>query len=238
MKCWVTKSGQKVFQALGGRSNSFLLSNGDKYILIDTGRENKWIKLKRMLDEIQLNETNLSALILTHTHFDHAENAYRIKEIYKTNLIVHKSEVDFISSGNNPVIKGTNLITEFITREIGTWALQHFKYKPADYDIAIEDKYDLSRLGFNAYIIHTPGHSIGSISIIIDNEIAIVGDTMFGVFRSSVFPPYAEEPKVMIYSWEKLLNTGCSLFIPAYGTANCRELLQKEYEKYINRYAL
>lgn len=238
MKCWDTKSGQKIFQILGGRCNSFLLSNGDRYILIDTGRENKWNKLKKRLDKIQLNENYLSALILTHTHFDHAENAYRIKENYKTNLIVHKSEADFISSGNNPVIRGTNLITEFITRVIGTRILQFVKYKPVDYDIVVEDKYDLSELGFNAYIIHTPGHSIGSISIIIDNEIAIVGDAMFGIFRNSVFPPYAEQPEIMIRSWKKLLDTGCSLFIPAHGTANSKELLQKEYEKYKNRYVL
>lgn len=238
MKCWSTKSGQKIFQILSGRCNSFLLSSGDRYILIDTGRENKWNSLKRRLVEIQLNENCLSALILTHTHFDHAENAYRIKEIYKTNLIVHKSEADFISSGTNPVIRGTNLITKFITRMVGTRILQFVKYKPVDYDITVEDKYDLSKLGFNAYIIHTPGHSIGSISIIIDNEIAIVGDAMFGVFKNSVFPPYAEQPEIMIRSWKKLLDTGCSLFIPAHGTANSKKLLQKEYEKYKNRYGL
>lgn len=238
MKCWSTKSGQKIFQILSGRCNSFLISSGDKYILIDTGRENKWNNLKRRLVEIQLKENSLSALILTHTHFDHAENAYRIKEVYKTNLIVHKSEADFISSGNNPVINGTNPITKFITYMIGTWILQFVKYKPVDYDITVEDKYDLSTFGFNAYIISTPGHSSGSISVIIDNEIAIVGDAMFGVFKNSVFPPYAEQPEVMIRSWKKLLDTGCSVFIPAHGTANSRELLQKEYEKYKNKYGL
>lgn len=238
MKCWSTKSGQKIYQILSGRSNSFVLSNGGQYILIDTGRENKWNILKRRLVEIQLKENCFSALILTHTHFDHAENAYRIKEIYKTNLIVHKSEADFISSGNNPAIHGTNLITKFITHMLGTQLLQFVKYKPVDYDITVEDKYDLSRFGFNAYIIHTPGHSIGSISVIVDNEIAIVGDAMFGVFKYSVFPPFAEQPENMIRSWKKLLDTGCSLFIPAHGTANSRQLLQREYEKYKKRYGL
>lgn len=238
MKCWTTKSGQKVFQILSGRSNSFLLSNGDRYIIIDTGRENKWNKLKIRLDELKLNENNLLALILTHTHFDHAENAYNIKQTYKTKLIVHKSEADFISNGNNPGMGGTNPITKFVTGKLGSWALHHFKYKPADYDITVEDKYELSGLGFNTYIIHTPGHSIGSMSIIIDNEIAIVGDAMFGVLKSSVFPPYAEQPEVMVRSWKRLLDTGCTLFIPAHGTANSKELLEKQYKKYKDIYGL
>lgn len=235
MKLWTTKNGQKIYQILNGRSNAFLVSSGEKYILIDTGRKSKWEELKNKLDELGVNENSMAALILTHTHFDHAENAYKIKENYKTNLIVHKSEEGFIRNGSNPVIKGTNLATGSITRILGESLRKLYKYKSADCDIMVEDNFNLVDFGFEAYILHTPGHSIGSLSIIIDDEIAIVGDAMFGVFKNSVFPPYAEDLVTMIKSWKKLLNTGCSLFIPAHGTENSKELLQKEYEKYTNK---
>ncbi len=81
-------------------------------------------------------------------------------------------------------------------------------------------------------IINTPGHSIDSISIIIDDEIAIVGDTLFGKFKNSVFPPFADDVSVMIESWGKLLQTGCKLFLPGHGGEVNRRLLQKEYDKY------
>ncbi|MFL0198594.1 MBL fold metallo-hydrolase [Clostridium sp. WILCCON 0269] len=236
MMCWTTKSGQKVYQILNGRSNSFLVSNRDKYLLIDTGRKNRWTELKNKLDKIGVDEKSLAALILTHTHFDHVENACKIKESYRTNLIVHKNEGDFVKSGNNPVIRGTNPITVLITRILGERLRKLYKYKPAGYDITVDDNFDLIHLGFNAYIIHTPGHSIGSISVIIDNKIALVGDTMFGIFKSSVFPPYAENIAVMVSSWKKLLDTGCLLFIPGHGTENSRGLLEKEYAKYKGRY--
>ena len=49
--------------------------------------------------------------------------------------------------------------------------------------ISLVDQYfDMKALGFNGYILHTPGHSPGSQSIIIDNEIALAGDSMFGIF--------------------------------------------------------
>jgi len=86
-------------------------------------------------------------------------------------------------------------------------------------------------LGFNAYLTHTPGHTIGSMSLIVDNEIAIVGDTMFGVFNWSAFPPYAQDADLMLKSWKKLLETNCNEFLPSHGTANSRDLVQKCYNK-------
>lgn len=62
-----------------------------------------------------------------------------------------------------------------------------------------------------------------------DNEIAIVGDAMFGVFNNSVSPPYADDTEKMIESWGKLLNSGCNIFLPGHGKAIKRSLLEKEF---------
>lgn len=105
------------------------------------------------------------------------------------------------------------------------------KYKPAVVDIEVEDKYDLSSFGFNAYIIHTPGHTYGSMSIIVDNEIALVGDAMSGLFNS-ICPPFALDTKLMAESWKRLLDTGCSVYLPSHGTEDSREFVSKQYEKY------
>jgi hydroxyacylglutathione hydrolase len=64
---------------------------------------------------------------------------------------------------------------------------RYLRYTPADCDILVEERYDLNDLGFKGYIIHTPGHSPGSISVILENEIAIVGDTLFGVSENQYF---------------------------------------------------
>jgi glyoxylase-like metal-dependent hydrolase (beta-lactamase superfamily II) len=72
-------------------------------------------------------------------------------------------------------------------------------------------------------LMHTPGHTKGCLSVIVDNELAIVGDAMFGVFPGSIFPPYGNDVRQMVESWEKLLETSCRLFIPAHGSANKRD---------------
>ena len=74
--------------------------------------------------------------------------------------------------------------------------------------------------------------------MIVDDEIAIVGDEMLGVYQNSIFPPFADDIKRMIHNWGKLLNTDCVLFLPGHGKAITQELLQNEYSKYAKKMKL
>ena len=117
MKLW--KSNHcTIYQVLNGRSNSFLVSNKITSILVDTGRKNSWKTLTLQLDNL-LGKNKLSNLILTHTHFDHVENASKIKEKYDSNIILHGSEAEYLKRGNAPLPKGNNLATRFLIDVIG-----------------------------------------------------------------------------------------------------------------------
>jgi len=233
LKTWNT-SKCTIYQILKGRSNSFLIECENNYILVDTGRENSWKELTSKLDKI-LGVNKLSCLILTHTHFDHAENAKRLKNKYNCKIIVHKSEADNLKHGNTPLPKGTNLITGIIVDKIGKPIQSRYNYESVDPDLLVDENYNLDDFGSSVYILHTPGHSKGSISIIIDDEIALVGDTLFGVVRNSIYPPFADDTETMIKSWKKLLETPCKLFLPGHGREIRRKLLEKEYEKWLKK---
>jgi len=218
-------------QIMSGRSNVFLLTNGIKNILIDTSVSRSWIKLQKQLDTLGVN--TIDYLILTHAHFDHAANAKQIKEKFNPMVFIQKEESSYLSHGENILPNGTIGLTRLLVNLLGKRLIRRFKYEPCQPDLLIDSQYDLDNLGFNAYLLHTPGHTKGSISLIVDDEIAIVGDTMFGVFKWSVFPPYAEDKNLMINSWGKLLETKCKEFLPSHGTANSRLIVQKEYNKRI-----
>ena len=55
--------------------------------------------------------------------------------------------------------------------------------------------------GFKIKVVSTCGHSKGSVSVIINNEIAIVWDAMLETFKKSIFPPFADDIKGIINSW-------------------------------------
>ena len=236
MKSWRTKSGYQIIEILSGRSNVFILTNGRTNILIDTSVSRLWTKLQKRLEILGIK--NIELLILTHAHFDHAANAQRIKEKFKCSVLIQSTELSSLSNGENILPNGTTVFTWSIIKLFGKRLFQKFKYEPCQPDKLIDSQYDLNEFGFNAFLLHTPGHTAGSISLIIDNEIALVGDTMFGVFRWSVFPPYALDSIQMVKSWGLLLKTNCSLFIPSHGTANNRNLVQKDYDKRIGNYSV
>lgn len=216
-------------QVLSGRSNVFLLSAGDKNILIDTSPGFLWKTLQKRLEKLRIESIDL--LILTHSHFDHAANAARVREKYKAKVVIHRSEAQYLASGNNIFPVGTNPFAELITSLFAGKINSFASYQPCNHDIAVDEILDLSDFGFNAYLIHTPGHTQGSISIIVDNDVALVGDTMFGIFPWTVMPPFANDKQQLLKSWEKLLETLCKLFVPSHGTANKRDLVEKDLVK-------
>lgn len=196
---------------------------------MDTGPSKSWKDLDRGLD--QLVDGELSYLVLTHTHYDHTENAHRVKEKYGAKIMVHRSEAACLKQGYTPLPQGTVLSTKLLVG-VGNRLNTRSRYHPVTADFFVDDIYNL---GDNCCLIHTPGHTGGSISFIVNKEVALVGDAMFGVFRG-VFPPFANDVPSMIRSWKKLLDTGCKIFLPGHGSQNERKLLNKEYEKYRKKF--
>ncbi len=229
MRTWTTSNGQKITQILSGRSNVFLLTFGEKNILVDTSPTRKQKLLLEKLNS--LNISKIDFLVLTHTHYDHASNSEKIKTTFGAKVIVHQSEADILSGGTNVIPAGTNFFTRNVVSPIGRKTAEIFNFEPCKADIEIESKFDLTPFGFSAYLLPTPGHSKGCISLVIANEIAIVGDAMFGVFPNSIFPPFADDTESMIKSWGKLLETGCHLFLPAHGFAKTSDAVRKGYLK-------
>jgi hydroxyacylglutathione hydrolase len=228
---WRTSGNYRVIRLLGRYSGSYLISKDDKFVLIDTGCKRQLNKLRRSLVTLGVNKDSLAALVLTHTHFDHAENAAEIREIYQTKVIVHRSEAGFLALGDSPLAKKCTFFSWCnmnVFTKLARWLI---KYPSVKVDIMVDDKLDLSFLGFDAYIIHTPGHSLGSISVIVDGEIALAGSAISGFFPGLILPLFFEDKEKMITSLKRLFDTGCSIFIPAHGMDCNRLVLHKTYEK-------
>ena len=232
MKKWLTKQGSEIYRVLRKGSNAYLISTNQKYILVDTGYQSSYTKLIQNIRSLKLEKSTIDTLILTHTHFDHCRNAFSIKRDFGSRIIMSEYECPNAIAGYTLLPKGTFRITRLLSNLGNAIGKKLFGYHSFSADTCITDRYDLNNEGLGIQLMKTNGHSTGSISVIVDNEIAIVGDAMLGRFKWTIFPPFADNVDEMISSWGELLETECNTFLPGHGNEIKRELLQKQYLKY------
>lgn len=228
-----TKNGYEISLIVSRHSNCWLVQKHDLSVLVDCGKTKSRSLLMQNLNTALYKGNTLQYLMLTHTHYDHCQSASAIKDKYKCRIIASENEVQSIAAGYTHLPRGTNYITHVLAKAGHALMRKNFMYTPFSAEITISNDYLFPAPATEIRIIATPGHSVGSMSMIVDNEVAIVGDTLFGIFRNHVFPPFADDIPEMIRSWQKLLDTGCTLFLPGHGRTISRALLEKEYKIFL-----
>ena len=98
MKTWTTKNNITIKTLIWRRSNVYLVTKGEINILVDTARSYRYKILKKELDK-QLQEKKPDFLFLTHSHYDHCENAGKIKNDYECKIIIDERESKFLATG-------------------------------------------------------------------------------------------------------------------------------------------
>jgi glyoxylase-like metal-dependent hydrolase (beta-lactamase superfamily II) len=214
--CTTAKAGS-ITLIVSGRNNVYLIRSGKTSMLVDAGMTCMYANLLGKLEKLGARP---GIIALTHAHYDHAENTYALKEHFKAKVLIHEDEAAHLAAGTNP--------------EDDPFASAHVSgsgdenYIPVRADIIVKDCYNLDGIT----IIHTPGHTPGSICIIIDGEIAAVGDSMFSVHPGQAMVPYVMDRGVLLQSWRRLLDTKCSLFLPGHGRPITRKTVENVYREY------
>lgn len=109
-------------------------------------------------------------IINTHGHIDHIAANKDIKERYHIPLMIHSKDSFLLSSSQDPMLE----------------IMLHAKQSPpADRLLEEGDKIDIGSISLE--IVHTPGHSPGSICIKFDRAL-LTGDTLFagGIGRTDL----------------------------------------------------
>lgn len=143
------------------QTNCYIVSNDKKECLIfDPGEEES--RVRKLLKKRDLKPL---AILLTHAHFDHIGAVDAIRDIYNIPVYLHHLERDWLG---RPNLNGSGKYA----------ALPDYRIKDAD--VLIIDEHQLELGSFRMDLLHTPGHSPGSITYSFpEDRFAIVGDTLF-----------------------------------------------------------
>lgn len=222
-----TGKGTSIVRLTPARCNIYAVTRNGRTILADTG-----IAFDRSRIEHALERRGLipEAVVLTHTHFDHAGNAAWLSREYGSPVVVQEAESGFLAAGDTPIPKGTYAVTRGLV-SLGKKVTPMFHYEPCRADYVFRDAFDLNLFGINGYIMHTPGHSPGGATLVIDDVIAIAGDSVIGTTPGKPFPPFADDVELLLGSWKKIIDTGCETFLPGHGKPLSREEIINEYNR-------
>jgi hydroxyacylglutathione hydrolase len=214
-----------------GGANVYLVANGDRSILVDAGSKQATGKILDELHRSGLEPVDVKLIILTHTHYDHVGGLKELQEVTQAKILVHQNEADSLAAGYTEFPRGTMVLTQlisFIGRRLARGSGEYEAVRP---DISITDRFDLEPYGVSGYALPTPGHSPGSLCVILYGKTALVGDTLFGISRRSAFPPFADDVDELLQSWKRLMDTGCQRFLPGHGQPISIDELRKSYGK-------
>jgi glyoxylase-like metal-dependent hydrolase (beta-lactamase superfamily II) len=204
-----------IIQVNMGHSNAYLISSNSGYILVDAGVKGKEKNIKEVLKKNNATLDDIELMIITHVHYDHVGSLKTLKSLTNAKVMVHRKAYESLASGISGFPIGTMKFSKVISKIANKFTKGEFEGIEAD--ILIDDTYDLRKFGINGEVIYTPGHTIGSICILVEDEHLICGDTFFNVFSNSVYPPFANLEKELLKSWIRIKEKDPKLFYPGHG---------------------
>ena len=216
--------------------SSYLIYRPGKAILVDCGPAGSEVKILETLDRLGLEPDMLQMLVLTHSHFDHAGSAGMLKELTGCKILIHATEAERLRQGFSPIPSGTRWKAKVLVAAGRIFARKLMKYPGAEPDLRVDRHYELDSVGFPGRIIHTPGHTYGSMVVLLEQGELISGDTLFGLANKLHFPPFAEDLPALLSSWRLIRDLPVKVFYPAHGHKFSFESFEKEFETAINRY--
>ena len=189
-------------------------------IMVDGGAPGKINEFKKAMDKISMVPGDLQLLLLTHGHWDHIACASGIRELTGAKIAMHRLDRECLEKPLKFMPPGLNIWGVILEKAINL--ILPFVHIPrATIDLVIDDEgLSLSDYGIPGRVIHTPGHSPGSVSVLLDTGEAFVGDMAMNKFPlryGANLPVFAEDLAGLKESWRMLLNQGARIIYPAHG---------------------
>ncbi len=167
------------------------------YLLIDAGFAGTLPQLRHGLGKSGIDPSDVEYVMLTHHHPDHAGLTQEVKKAFGAKLLIHERQIPYLGAllsfyrrkgGYEPIVVERNdvVVTTRSSREA------------------------LRSIGIAGEIVETPGHSEDSVSLVLDDGAAFVGDLHL--------PDQVEEARLgeVRESWAKLLRLGVRAAYPSH----------------------
>ncbi|NLY19899.1 MAG: MBL fold metallo-hydrolase [Tissierellia bacterium] len=169
-----------------GNTRTYIVRGKRGLILVDTDWAGTLKQFFKGINKLGVEVSDIKYLIITHFHPDHMGIAQDLIDLGIELLVIDK-QLGFIHSSDKYLSKDSK-----------------DNFKPINENvvkvISCEESRELLRtIGIDGEIIYTPGHSGDSISVVIYEEAAIVGD-LYPIYTAIGYDD------LVIESWNKIIS--------------------------------
>jgi len=197
--------------------NVFLVRDGDEAALIDSGFGDE-PSVKARLDFLAEQEgVSVKYIVLTHHHFDHTSGAAQLREATGGAVALHPREEEFLRDWQSEAPQDIEVPKEM--KELAE-KIETFRRQAADADptIKMNDGDEFAVGDLTLKVVHTPGHTLGSVCIHIPQErVLFTGDTALGLGTVAISPPPHGDMALYLESLERLKTLDSELMLPGHG---------------------
>jgi glyoxylase-like metal-dependent hydrolase (beta-lactamase superfamily II) len=157
--------------------NGFVLRDADGQVtLVDMGLASSGPRMLAALESIGSGPPDVTRLLLTHAHLDHAGGAAHVAAATGLGLGVHQDDAGYVRAGQSPPQDRSTGLGRLIGR----------LSPPARFGaVAVEEELtdgQVLPVAGGLRVVHTPGHSPGHVAFLHeDSRTLITGDSIFNV---------------------------------------------------------
>jgi len=188
----------------GTFANVYLIRRGEKLLVVDAGLPGEYEKVLRYIEKLGHLPEDVETIIVTHAHHDHVGSLKDLKDATGANIAAHKDEV--------PYLKGEKTFRSEI--------------EPVDVEIKLNDGDEVHGLK----VIHSPGHTPGSICLLdLKTKALFVGDLVMEENGKLEEIPhhYSLDPMKNREVIRRLLDIDFVHLLPSHGTPILNEGKEK-----------
>jgi len=193
-----------------GYSNVYLLVRKNKLILIDTGMDKSAKKIISYIQNLGYKPSDISHILLTHTHMDHIRGLRKIKELCNAKVAVHKEEADMVS-GRKKLLLPKGFLGFFFRI-----MMPFMGYKPVNPEIILKDGDTIEGLK----VIRTPGHTLGSICFHDKKNKVLFSGDLLSIDKGKLTYPKSNfnmDEDMLKSSVEKISKMSFNYMLPGHG---------------------
>ena len=196
-----------------GSVNCYLVQTGSGFFLIDSGPTNQRAALEKELQDAGCHPGDLKLILITHGDFDHTGNAAFLRQKFATQTAMHPADAGMAEKGDMFYNREQ---PNLLVRMLAPLVIRFGKSQRFTPDIPLQEGDDLSQYGFEAQVLHLPGHSSGSIGILTADGDLFCGD-LFGNSGQPEFSSIMDDMATAMASLEKLEPLDIGTVYPGHG---------------------